>query len=239
MSDKSEKELADEYFKEANGWETDKITSLKKSEKRAWTVASGSFFIVVLLGISIVSIMPLKTVEPYVIRVDQTTGGVDIIDVLKEQDITAQEAVNKMFLSKYIRHRDGYLWETREHDRKIVGLLSDSKEQEEYAMFTDPKKNPQAPVTIYGTDAEVKIKIKSISQLNDGVKANKETHFSSMVRYTKNESRLGESPKVTHWVATVVYTYRRSPMKSDDRYENPLGFQVISFRSDLETGGLD
>ncbi|MCO5344798.1 type IV secretion system protein, partial [Aeromonas veronii] len=43
---------------------------------------------------------------------------------------------------------------------------------------------------------------------------------------------------LTHWAATITFTYRNEPMKLDDRTKNPLGFQVISYRNDQEAGGL-
>jgi type IV secretion system protein VirB8 len=38
----------------------------------------------------------------------------------------------------------------------------------------------------------------------------------------------------TDWIATIAFAYTKAPMAEADRLRNPLGFQVISYRSDPE-----
>lgn len=161
----------------------------------------------------------------------------EVVSVLKEQDIDAREALNKFWLSQYMRYRERYLWDTRNSDRYMVGLMSSPSVQQQYAEYTDPRKNPNAPVAVYGENSEVKIKIKSISMINEGEKMEDETRYTTMVRYTKRVERSGERSPLSHWAATIVFTYRSSPMKVDDRLKNPLGFQVLSYRNDQESEG--
>ncbi|HAI6717482.1 TPA: type IV secretion system protein [Escherichia coli] len=141
-------------------------------------------------------------------------------------------------MAQYIRHREGYLWDTRNYDREMVGLLSAPAIQQQYAEYTDPRKNPQAPIVVYGQNSEVETKVKAISMLNAGEELEGETRYTAMVRYTKQVRRAGEFSPLTHWAATITFAYRNEPMKLDDRTKNPLGFQVISYRNDQETGGL-
>src|SRR5712671_751378 len=46
---------------------------------------------------------PLKTVEPFVVQVDQKSGIVQMVDPLTVPELTANEAVNNYFIVQYIR----------------------------------------------------------------------------------------------------------------------------------------
>ncbi|ELZ6613470.1 type IV secretion system protein, partial [Campylobacter jejuni] len=81
---------------------------IEKSNKRAWLIAFISIFIAIISIIAVVLLTPLKTIEPYVIRVDNTTGMVDILTMLDEKEIKANEALDKYFISTYVKAREGY-----------------------------------------------------------------------------------------------------------------------------------
>jgi type IV secretion system protein VirB8 len=239
--EKSKAVLEKEYFKEARSWDEDTTARIKKSEKRAWLVAGVAIALAVIEGFALASMAPLKTVEPFVVRVDNNTGLVDVVSVLAETDgevkQEAQEALDKYWLGQYIQHRERYQWDTRDYDRRMVGLLSGSSIQQEYADYTDPKRNPSAPVATYGQNAEVETHVKSISFINSGEIVNEERRVTALVRYIKTVKRPGEINAVTHWGATVTFVYRNAAMKVEDRLKNPLGFQVIGYRNDQESIG--
>lgn len=236
----SQAALEKKYFEEARDWDADKESRTKRSEKRAWTVAGALLVVAVLEGIGLASLAPLKTVEPFVIRVDNNTGVVDVVSTLTdtagEVDESAQEALDKYWLGQYIRNRESYQWETREYSRNLVGLLSGASVQQAYAAYTDPKQNPQAPVAVYGQNTEVETRLKAISIINSET-VDGEHRTTALVRYTKQVKRAGERSPLTHWVATVTFTYLNTRMSVDDRQLNPLGFQVINYRNDQESIG--
>ena len=75
---------------------------VEKSNKRAWFITTISLILNFLLVLAIVFLTPLKTVEPFVIKVDKN-GMVDIVSILKEQDILAEEALGKYWISSYVK----------------------------------------------------------------------------------------------------------------------------------------
>ena len=168
---------------------------------------------------------------------DNNTGYVDVISVLAETDGTikegAQELLDKYFLAKYIEHREGYHFNTSDLDRKITALLSSIDIQLEYADYTDPNKNANAPVLVYERSAEVKIGTPLISFINTET-YKEEKRVTALVRYTKQVEKEGELSPLTYWASTITFVYRSTPMAVEDRIINPLGFQVISFRNDQE-----
>lgn len=235
----SEKRFIKQYFKQARGWDAEVSVRIKQSEKRAWQCCAVLTLIAVLQGIGLLCLLPLKSIEPFVIRVDNNTGLVDVVSTLASHGqvkLQAQDVMDKYWLTQYLRHRESYQWETRTYDRNLIGVMSSESVQQDYAAVTDPKTNPQAPINRYGQAAQVRVHIQAISFIGDE-KVQGEQRKTALVRYSKQIKRLGEQHPLTHWVATITFVYRNSPMKLEDRRLNPLGFQVLSYRNDQASGG--
>ena len=227
MSKKEEKKSSvSDYLAEARSWETDKVITAQKSQKQAWTIAAISLAIALIAVIALALLVPLKHVEPFVVRVDNSTGAVDIVSGLADGKANYEEAVNKYFVQWYVRYREGYSKSLAEEYYNNTGLMSGSVEQQKYAEFFTPK-NPTSPLNIYGDYAQVKVKVKSTSFINPTV---------ALVRYTKSVERGLDKSEVTHWAATVTFKYTKAPMSEQDRGVNPLGFQVVEYRNDPDVG---
>lgn len=222
MNKKVEKKDFDNYLKEARTWETDKVREIEKSRKAAWWVAIGSGVTAIASVLAVAAMMPLKTVEPYVIRVDNSTGIVDVVEALTDGKTNYDEAMNKYFTQWYVRYREGFSKELAEDYYYNVGIMSSTAEQQKYFQFFNPK-NPLSPLAVYGEYAKVKIDIKSTSFINPTV---------ALVRYTKAIERGLDKPIITHWAATITFRYTKAPMAEKDRAINPLGFQVVEYRND-------
>ena len=222
MDNKVDKDGFQQYLSEARTWETDKVKALSRSKRTAWIIASVSAVLAILSVLAVMALTPLKSVEPYVIRVDNSTGVVDVVQSLKDGKTNYEESINKFFVQWYVRYREGYSKDLAEEYYYNVGLMSVGAEQQRYLEFFNPK-NPQSPLNIYGDYAKVKIRIKSTSFIKPDV---------ALVRYIKEVERGNDKPQVTHWAATVTFKYATSPMSEKDRAINPLGFQVMEYRDD-------
>ncbi|ALR05468.1 virB8 family protein (plasmid) [Xylella fastidiosa] len=222
MKSNVDKKDFDNYLKEARTWETDKVHDLLKSRKTAWWVAGASAAIAFVAVLAVAALTPLKTTEPYIIRVDNNTGAVDVVKAMKEGKTNYDEAINKYFVQWYVRYRESYSRELADDYYSYVGIFSNNVEQQKYyAAFN--AKNPQSPLNIYGIYAKVKIDIQSTSFINSNV---------ALVRYTKKVERGLDQPQITHWIATITFKYLNTPMNEKDRGINPLGFQVSEYRND-------
>jgi len=221
---KKEKDNFEQYLSEARSWENDKVLELYKSRKTAWIVASVASSIALVSVFAVAALTPLKNVEPYVIRVDNSTGIVDVINAMDDSKTNYDEAVNKYFTQLYVRYREGYAKDLAEEYYVNVGLMSVGPEQQKYYESFNPK-NPLSPLNVYGQYAKVKTRIKSTSFIKPDV---------ALVRYTKEVERGAEKPQVTHWAATITFKYNGARMAEKDRATNPLGFQVVEYRNDLD-----
>lgn len=61
-------------YKDSMDFETSVKYLIEQSNKKAWLIAIVSVLVAILSIIAVLLLTPLKTVEPYVIRVDNTTG---------------------------------------------------------------------------------------------------------------------------------------------------------------------
>ena len=168
---------------------------------------------------------PLKSTEPFVIRVDQATGAVDVMRGLSAEGgpVRYEEAVSKYFLGQYVRQREGYLDPAAEDAFRLVSILSAPGEQRRWAdLFRGS--NPASPQNLYGPDGEAIVAIRAIGFINAGV---------ANVRFRRTV-RQAQQTVESDWIATIAFTYTRAPMSEPDRLRNPLGFQVTSYRADPE-----
>jgi len=213
------------YLKEAQSWESDINSMREKSEKRAWRVAyaAGTFAFVALIGIA--ALAPLKEVTPFLVRVDNTTGIVDIVTAIVDGKTTYEEAINSYFLRNYIRYREAYSYSLAEEYYVNVGAMSAPEEQKKYFEYFNPK-NPDSPLKVYGQNVTVEINVDSTSYIKPDV---------ALVRWHGIERRPGEKPLLSHWASTLTFRYVGTPMKKKDREISPLGFQVTEYRRDSDS----
>jgi len=227
MTNRKQKPTTDieKYVSEVRSWETDRVHAEQKSRQTAWRIAGVSLLLACLCVGAVAALVPFKTVEPYVIRVDNTTGVVDVVHALKGGDTTYNESVNKYFAQIYVRAREGYFREVADVNYRTVGLLSGNIEQQRYFDFFTPK-NPQSPLVVYGKYAKVNITVKSTSFIKPNV---------ALVRFVKEVVRGTDKPELSHWASTVTFKYVGAPMSDADRAINPLGYQVVDYRTDPES----
>lgn len=216
------KDNLEHYLSEARSWETDKVKTLEKSKKTAWIIACIAISLSFLAVLAVAMLSPLKSVEPYVVRVDSATGAVDIVTALTGEPTKYDEAVNKYFLQNYVRWREGYSKDLASEFYNNVGLMSAGVEQKKYFDYFNPN-NPQSPISLYSNQARVVVKIKGISFITPNI---------ALVRYLKIVEDIGGGNKSTHWAATVAFQYSSGAMSEKDRLVNPLGFQVTEYRND-------
>ena len=86
--------------------------------------------------------------------------------------------------------------------------------------------NPASPLALYARTSIVEVRVKSVSPIGRDV---------AMVRFDTLRSDSGAQPQpAASWVAVVRFRYSQAPMALEDRFVNPLGFQVTSYRRDAE-----
>jgi type IV secretion system protein VirB8 len=212
------------YFEEAKRWDEDRLAAAVRSKRLAWSVAAGAMVLATVSVFAVAALTPLKTVEPFVVRVDRATGAVDVMTGLKgERQLTYDEAVTKYFLGAYVRAREGWLPQAAEQNFRQVSIMSTPAEQQRWGDAFRPT-NPQSPQIVWGDQAQSLIDIRAISFVSPKV-AN--VRFHRIVRQVQQVTQ-------SDWIATIAFDYTKAPMAEADRLRNPLGFQVSTYRADPE-----
>lgn len=211
---------------EAKRFHESDIERTKKVAKLAWYVAGSCMVITGLAVGAILGLTPLKTVEPFVIRVDNNTGATDIVSIMKTRETSYGEVMDKFWLTQYVRYRESYDWETVQDTFNTTNLLSSPSEQTAFTQIY--KDNPQAPHKILRDTAKVVVRVHAVSFVGN----------MAQVRFEKEVIPLNRNnvvPPPQRYIATIAYEYKNTSMKDEDRLINPLGFQVISYRVDKES----
>ena len=213
------------YFKSSRTWEYDRFRAAAGREKLAWTIAAIAVVLAIVCAVALAMLMPLKTVQPYVIRVDKSSGETEIVTALKgPHPRTYEDAVNRYFISQYVRLREGWLNDAARENAYAVMLMSDQGEAQRY-LSSVQSSNRSAPSNIYGDKGFVSVSIRSISFLSPTV---------AQVRYTKIITYGQGAPVAQNWNVILTFKFTTAPELEKDRNLNPLGFQVVNYRSDPE-----
>lgn len=221
---KGSKQMAIDFIQQANQFEKSQIDAIKRNNKTAWRITAASLLLAVLSVIAVMLLTPLKTVTPYVIRVDNNTGATDIVTVLQQSETSYGEATDRYWLSQYIKMRESYDWWTVQSTYDASMLLSSSALQNEIAAFFESE---AAPYKVFKDKYRVDIKILSISWIGDTAQIRFEKQVKPLVQGQK-------SPVVQRYIATIGYRYVNTAQAEKDRLVNPLGLQVMSYRVDPE-----
>lgn len=212
------------YFAEARRWDEDRLTSARRSRRLAWILAAVSAGLAGAAVSAVAALAPLKRVEPFVVRIDNATGAVDVMTALAGPErLTYDEAVSKYFLGQYVRAREGWLPQAAEANFRQVSIMSTPAEQQRWAEAFRPA-NPASPQVALGPAAEADVEIRAISFVSPQV---------ASVRFRK-VVRRGAQATSGDWIATIAFAYAKAPMAEADRLRNPLGFQAASYRADPE-----
>lgn len=196
--------------------------------QRNWLALFAMLALIVALATTIVlyELVPLKTVEPFVIQVDDRTGFTQIVKPYTAKEINANEAVKEYFLVKYIRAREGYSPTTAsENYRNVVRLLSS---QPIYRIFSRnvSARNPQSPLNVFGQHTKRNVEFKSITYLKPN---------EVLVRIkTYTEKISDDSSDVSHYVIRLKFDFAELTLLQWERYINPLGFIVTEYTRDEE-----
>jgi type IV secretion system protein VirB8 len=219
------RETLDAYYSDAASWNRDRVQAMRTSQRIAWWIAGVAAAIALLEAIALVLLTPLKTVEPYTLMVDKTTGYVQALRPLDQAKISPDAALTQSFLVQYVIAREGYDLATLNSNYRKVALFSADSARSSYLQAMQVS-NPQSPLALYPRTTTVEAHVKSVSPIGPNT---------ALVRFETVRADAGAQPQPAgSWVAVIRYRYSGEPMKLEDRFVNPLGFQVVRYRKDPE-----
>lgn len=211
------------YFEDGETWDQEIFANMLQSKTRAWLIAFFCMGIAVLSLLALLFLLPLKTFAPYVVTVDKSTGYVEVTKGLYDGKLTQDDAVTESSLVRYVGARESYNPSILRENYDLVALMSSGSALQEFQQLWDGK-NPDNPSVRMGGKASIDIRIKSVAFLNEKIAA---------VRFSRIYRETGVA-RTSDWNAVVDFQYVQKPMKMEDRFQNPLGFQITSYRVNPE-----
>lgn len=212
------------YFAEAASWDHDRLIAANRSKRLAWGVAAVAGGLAITGVAAVAMLAPLKTVAPYVITVDKATGASEITSQLSgDNRVSYDEAVSKYFLADYVRNREGWIPQARKEFFEGVLAMSARDEQARWIAFYG-KDNPKSPQAVFTDLDTVFIAVKSVTFVSKNV---------AQIRFTKTLQR-GSITTDTPAIATVTFDTTDTPTTEQQRFKNPMGLEVQTYRADLE-----
>jgi type IV secretion system protein VirB8 len=215
------------YFAEARGWDVDRRGEERRVVRLSLWVAAAGWLCALGCVTALVSLMPLKRTEPFVIRVDNSSGVVDVVPVYAGNAPMA-ETVTRYFLNHYVTVCERFDFATAESDYEECGAFHSSVRNQQWFDQWN-RNNPHSPLNLYKDGTILKSEVSAISFFE---RANGLSDL-AQVRYTKL-TRQGSAERSAHWIATMQYAYGPPATDPKIRRWNPLGFKVLSFRTEPE-----
>ncbi len=220
------------YWREAAAWDFDRVAQLRRSERNAWWAAAGAGFCALLCASALALLVPLKQLTPFIVRVDNTTGVVDVVPTTTGP-IDPGEAVTRYLLTHYVTVCERFNFATAESDYRECGAFHSARRNEEWYALWNPA-NSASPLNRYKDGTTIRASVVSVSFFR---RASGLTDL-AQVRYIKRLRRGGGgAEEETHWIATVQYAYAQPSKDIDIRSLNPLGFKILDFRPEPEVIG--
>ena len=222
---KTSRDSLDAYYGQAESWAHDQQDALRASRKVAWIVASAAAAIAVCEAFALIALAPLKTVVPYTLLVDRHTGFVEALKPLDANTVAPDKALTQSFLVQYVIARESFDYDALQSNYRKTVLWSADPARADYVSSVQYS-NPGSPLARFPRTTVVETRVKSVSPLGAGA---------ALVRFETQRRDAGaqiQPPRA--WVAVIRYRFSGEPMTREDRFVNPLGFQVLRYRRDAE-----
>ncbi len=168
-----------------------------------------------------------KSIEPFVVEIEEKTGIPTVVDQLSIKQYLADEVVQEYFIYSYLQAREGYDYRTYQYDyHKVVRLLSAPSIYNEFRVLVSSR-NENSPVNLYGRKTRLETKVKSIQDI-EGAK---------QIRLLVKHLNGNYLEKEEHKIIYLKYEFADLNITLEERLINPLGFRVLEYRVDQDFVG--
>lgn len=206
---------------EVRNWYSDRYQTIVVQRNLLFLVTLFSLVGVFISVFAVERVTSSKSIEPFVVEIEKKTGITNVVDPITRSEMFADDALTKYFLVKYVNARETYDSTTSKFNYNKVRLMSGRTVYSEFRKFI---KGPDSPEATYGAQTKTEMKVRSAQIVRPGV---------AQVRFSIIKS--GQKSGVNHYIAYIEYGFYVIEMPQEERYINPIGFQVHSYRVDEET----
>jgi type IV secretion system protein VirB8 len=162
-----------------------------------------------------------------------------LTDDVYDQRITTNEAINRSNVYRFVMARESYdydLMYTPVGDWRLPYLMATGPVTNELRAL-HARNNPANPLNAYGKSTAIRVRILStvLQRSPNG------RYVGATVRFQRTlfDKKSGGIALLDNKIATLTFSYNdRLKISDADRVQNPLGFQVTSYRVDNDAAAL-
>ncbi len=214
--------------------ERSRMKDNKKKMKLAFRVAGAFAFVAVFEAIAIAALAPMKTVVPYVIKVDGETGFTSVERQFDPVEDSTQ-AMERFFLRLYVTSRESYDWFSVQSDSNYVQSMSTS---EVYSRYAGMIRSEQGPLNVLGDNVRAVVDIKAVTFLStSGSQKTVQVRF--VKRFESMQGAAIPNRNSSQWLATMTFDYSDQQMSEAVKDLNPLNLRVTSYRRGRIDGSVE
>jgi len=224
--------LVEQAYIHAARWFENHVAAKEKRETRTWKRVAGFFGVLALMSVAaVLGLTPLKTVEMYLLRVNDNSGFTDVVQPISKVK-SSEEVDDEFWLSSYVRFRENYNFSSHDAQFAMVELLSYGGTFAEYRNF---QLSSKGYLNVLGDNQEIRTEINNVTFLDRG--NGKGTAQVRMTKTVLDRHGVPDSQiKPAVWLATMDYDYKNPAKKRGDLWLNPRGFGVLSYSKTQEIG---
>ncbi|MNV43495.1 Type IV secretion system protein virB8 [compost metagenome] len=211
------------------GLDRDLLTEILSSRTNSWRITGASLLVAFMAVGALAALMFSYTPQaPYVVRVNDATGEVENVSRIGDAQEDYGPRLARYFVTQYVLSCEGYDWRTLQNMYERCGLFSSPDVQQQYhsKFEDDPRAGREALDKKYGEHTRLAINVRSITP---------GPNQTATVRFTRSVQGANRSPNSEQFIATLAYRYVNTPLSESVIRDNPLGFQVISYSTAVET----
>ena len=215
-------------------WYQDKYQHVLTQRNMLALIAIVSLLAAMVAVLAVMRLAPLKSVDPYLIQIDEKTGITQRVIPVSRQEYAADQAVDRYFTSVYLRMRESYNINILRYNYNVVRLMSTADIFRKFRYLVDPA-NESSFAKRLGAAGLRDVKIRSMIYITNPADKKKSagatgTQKIMQARITTSESVPNQPDKETYWVVTITFEYADLSLSQDEQLLNPLGYTVTSYQ---------
>jgi type IV secretion system protein VirB8 len=169
-----------------------------------------SMFSVAIAVIFVKSVMSSKSIEPYIIQVEDKSGIATVVNQLTSENFTGDQMIRRYFINEFIHAASGYDPKTYKKDSEKVRLFSVPGIFADYRNRVNPRQ--------LGADTEINVRVKSMQPLDPNT---------LQIRIARQITKKDGTSEIKDEVITMGFYFAPNmSLTMEERLINPLGFQV-------------
>jgi type IV secretion system protein VirB8 len=215
-------------------WYQDKYQHVLTQRNLLAVIAIGSLLAAMVATFAVMQLAPLKSVEPYLIQIDEKTGITQRVNSLGRNEYAADKSVDRYFAANYLRLRESYNYNILRYNYNIVRLMSTSAVFAAFRKEVSPE-NEAGFVKRLGATGQRDVRIRSMIFIDNPAKKKGKDDAPTaskiiQARITTVEATPNAVAAEKMWVVTITFEYADLNLDEQDQLYNPLGFTVTSYQ---------